>query len=350
MKYLVACLLLTVTAPAAAQLRPLVSPPADAAEAARDGVDVFLVNEGREAAPIAAPEEIEALAKDGTTLKLGLIRSTAEGPPVAPGGFAKLRYRLAPLAEAPVLAARTPPPGDAVEGSVTSSRGASNGVFDRFRAYEPIYFAVGAKSSQGKLQASLSYQPFDRGVLAPLRVAYTQTIFWAVTADSGPITATIYRPEVFYERDFGDSMKIAIGFRHDSNGGGVTDSVDLNRIYIRANQRFDLGGRWRLDVAPEAYGHFGSHGVARNVERYWGYGGLTASLLQEDGVKLSVYARGNPYTGKGAAEFFASYPLRRLGGGLGLYLFGEAYTGYGEQLLRYNQIDNHVRFGLSLTR
>lgn len=350
MKYALSLLLLVLSAPAFAQLRPLVAPPADAAQAARDGVDVFLVNEGRDAAPIAAPEEIETLAKDGTTLKLSLIRSTAEGPPVAAGGFAKLRYRLAPLAEEIVVRELPPSAPDQSETSVASSRGVSNGVFDRFRPYEPIYFVAGAGTSRAKLQASFSFQPFDQGVLAPLHVAYTQTIFWAIGTPSGPITATIYRPEVYYERDFGDSMKIAIGFRHDSNGGGVRDSVDLNRFYLRANQRFDLGGRWRLDVAPEVYGFFGPRGLARDVDRYWGYGGLTASIVQEDGVKLSVYARGNPYTGKGAAEFFASYPLRRLGGGLGLYLFGEAFTGYGEQLLRYNQIDNHVRLGVSLTR
>lgn len=350
MRYPLALLLLAAATPAAAQLRPLVAPPSDAAVAARDGVDVFLVNEGADAAPIAAPEEIETIAKDGTALKLSLIRSTAEGPPVPAGGFAKLRYRLAPLAEAPLLAERAPPPPSGGEGSITASRGLSNGAFERFRPYEPTYIVAGAGTSRAKLQASFSFQPFDRGALAPVRVAYTQTIFWAIGTPSGPITATIYRPEVFCERDFGDSMKIAIGYRHDSNGGGVADSIDLNRFYIRANQRFDLGGRWRLDIAPEAFGFFGPRGVARDIDRFFGYGGITASLLEEDGIKLQVYARGNPGTGRGAAEFFVSYPLRRVGGGLGLYLFGEAFTGYGEQLLRYNQVDNHVRFGVSLTR
>lgn len=351
MRYLFAIILATLAAPAGAQLRPLVAPPADAAQAAREGVEVFLLNEGPAPAPIAAPEALETIAQDGTALKLSLIRSTAEGPPVAAGGFAKLRYRLAPLAEAPLASAeRAAAPAEGDETALTASRGVTNGVFERFRAYEPTYIVAGAKSSRAKLQASFSFQPFDRGILAPVRVAYTQTIFWAVGTPSGPITATIYRPEVFYERDFGDAMKIAIGFRHDSNGGGVADSVDLNRFYIRANQRFDLGGRWRLDIAPEAYGFFGPRGLARDVDRFFGFGGLTASLLEEDGLKLSVYARGNPGTGRGAAEFFASYPLRRLGGGLGLYLFGEAFTGYGEQLLRYNRIDNHVRLGVSLTR
>lgn len=352
MRTALACLLLAIATPAAAQLRPLVAPPADAAVAARDGVDVFLINEGRDAAPIAAPEEIETIARDGTALKLSLIRSTAEGPGVPAGGFAKLRYRLAPLSEELVVNELPPsrPNEGEGEGSVTASRGVTNGAFDRFRPYEPIYIVAGAGSSRAKLQASFSFQPFDHGVLAPIRVAYTQTIFWAIGTPSGPITATIYRPEVFYEREFGDSMKIAVGYRHDSNGGGVADSVDLNRFYIRANQRFDLGGRWRLDIAPEAYGFFGPRGLARDVDRFFGFGGITASLLEEDGVKLSVQARGNPGTGRGAAELFASYPLRRLGGGLGLYLFGEAFTGYGEQLLRYNRIDNHVRFGVSLTR
>ena len=72
--------------------------------------------------------------------------------------------------------------------------------------------------------------------------------------------------------------------------------------------------------------------------------------MQKDGVKLSVTGRGNFDTGKGAAEMFVSYPLAPLGGGFGVYLFGQAFAGFGEALDDYDENENHVRLGISFTR
>lgn len=343
---------LSAAMPAHAQLRPLVSPPATPAAAARDGVDVFLVNEGREAAPVAAPETIDAIAQDGTPVTLSLVRSTADTAPVAPGGFVKLRYRLAPLnPEAPALAAAPPvPPRDQQEASVTDARGVSSGFFSRIRAYEPTYFALGDRAAGLKLQGSFAVRPFASGLLKDLNIAYTQTIFWSVYEDSGPIRSNIYRPEVFFERGLGDSLRVAVGYRHDSNGGGRADSYDLNRIFIRANQRFDLGDRWQLNIAPEAWVFFGGRGLARDVDRFWGFGGINASLYQPGGLKVAFTGRGNPYTGRGAAEMFVSYPLKRVVGEAGVFLFVQGFTGFGEQLPRFNQVENRLRAGIAFTR
>ncbi|PTS91039.1 phospholipase, partial [Sphingomonas sp. HMWF008] len=82
---------LGVATPAAAQLRPLLDPPASA-EAARAGVEVFLLNESAAAQPARGPDEIETIARDGT--KLRLIAAPDEPQSVAAGGFARVRYRL----------------------------------------------------------------------------------------------------------------------------------------------------------------------------------------------------------------------------------------------------------------
>ena len=58
--------MLAASTPAAAQLRPLVAPPASA-EAARDGVDVYLINDGTRP-ETAAPATIETHAADGARL------------------------------------------------------------------------------------------------------------------------------------------------------------------------------------------------------------------------------------------------------------------------------------------
>jgi outer membrane phospholipase A len=46
---------------------------------------------------------------------------------------------------------------------------------------------------------------------------------------------------------------------------------------------------------------------------------------------------------------FVSYPLAKLGG-LGIYVFGQGFTGYGEALDDYRVNDTHARIGIALTR
>ncbi len=343
-------------APASAQLRPLVAPPESAAKASTDGVDVFLINEGAAPVPIAAPDTIDTIAQDGTALTLELIRSTADAAPVPAGGFAKLRYRLAPLGPAAGQVARAPDRPRAVsvgdgETQVADSAGVASAFVERFRPYEPTYVAIGSGQENTKAQVSFALRPFGgTGVLSHLNLAYTHTFFWAFNRPSGPITTSIYSPEVYFDVPVGEQVNVAFGYRHSSNGGGPTDSIDANRLYLRVNRQFDLGRGWRLDVAPQGWVFFGTRGIATDLDRFWGNGGITASITQRNGVKLALYGRGDPTTGRGAAELFLSYPLRRIGGDVGLYLFGQAFTGFGETLPRYNQRDTTARIGIALTR
>ncbi|OYY79704.1 MAG: hypothetical protein B7Y43_01210 [Sphingomonas sp. 28-62-20] len=343
-----AAALFVAASPVSAQLHSLVEPPASAAAALDRGVDVFLVNEGRSAQPVAAPETIDTVAADGTALTLSLVRSTADTAPVPPGGFVKLRYRLAPRRPAPVREAVTLAGAETI---VDDARGPSSGFFDRFRPYEPTYAVAGAGNAGAKLQFSFAARPIAGGIGAHLNVAYTQTIFWSILQRSGPIRTNTYSPEVFFDLPISRSSTAAFGYRHDSNGGGPRDSVDLNRIFVRANARFDLGDGWQLDIAPQSWVFVGNHGIATDLERFWGYGSVNASIGQRDGLKLALMARGNPGTGMGAGELLVSYPLRRFGAGdVGLYLFGQAFTGYGEALPDYNRQSTNVRLGISFTR
>lgn len=343
--------------PAIAQLRPLVSPPRDA-EAALSGVDVFLINEGRQAEPVTAPPTIQAIASDGTALTLELIKSSADTAPVAPGGFAKLRYRLAPLAQAAQEARATQPAPRAAraitpgEQTVAAARGSASAFFNRFSPHEPIYGVVGAADAGAKLQVSLAFQPIGgTGFGSHFRFAYTQTVFWAVQDPSGPIRNNNYAPEFFWDSPIDRTTRIAIGYRHDSNGGGTTNSVDLNRVYVQLNKQFALGKGWQLDIGPQAWLYVGREGNARDLDRFIGNAGINASIGRANGLKVAVYARGNPATTKGSAELFVSYPLKQIGGGdFGFYLFGQAYTGYGEALSNYNVADTHARLGIALTR
>ena len=351
---LLALACLFAATPAAAQLRAVPEQVASEHEALR-GVEVFLVNETDAPLPAEGPREIEVTATDGT--RLILERVPGARPMVPPGGFAKARYVPVSIAGTAVPPSQAHPPADipAEAGSetiVASSTGASSALIERFEPHEPVYGAYGANDSGAKLQVSFAFRPFAEDAplkLGNLRFAYTQTMFWALDRPSGPFRATTYSPEIYADIPVDDSTIFSLGYRHDSNGRGPATSIDVNRFFVRVSKSFDLGNDWRLDVAPQAWIYTSTPGVAPNLSDYWGYTSVTASIQKADGIKLSLTGRGNFETRRGSAELFVSYPLTRIGG-LGLYVFGQAFTGYGEALDDWNINDSHVRIGIALTR
>lgn len=339
--------MLAVSTPAAAQLRPLVEPPASV-DAARDGVDVYLINDGTRP-ETAAPATIETRAADGA--RLVLSAPTVDPVTVPPGAFAKLRYRPAPEQLANQAAAAPPTVEPTRETIVADSSGTSGGFLDRFRPHEPIYGVFGAGSAGGKLQLSFAFRALGRMDGPTLNFAYTQTMFWALNMDSAPFRATNYSPELFADVPLDRTTTLGFGYRHDSNGEVTARSVDINRIFARISKRFALGDGWQAELTPEAWFYFGEHGIAGDIARYRGYTSLTAAIGRQDGLKLAITGRGNVGTGRGAAEAFLSYPLTGLWDQLPhLYLFGEAFAGYGEALNDYNRSDHHARLGIAFTR
>ncbi|RYD56139.1 MAG: phospholipase [Sphingomonadales bacterium] len=352
MRLLLFTLGLLSATPAAAQLRAVPAQPASEVEALR-GVEVFLVNEGDAAVSDAGPRELEVTATDGTRLVL----ERAPGPTrtVEPGAFAKVRYVPVHVAGRAVPPAEAHPAAEvpASETVAHSSTGSSAAFVDRFEPHEPIYGAFGAGDAGGKLQVSFAFRPFAENAplkLGNLRFAYTQAMFWAIDRPSGPFRSTNYSPEVYADLPMDETTRVALGYRHDSNGRGLADSVDVNRVFARVEKSFDLGSDWRLDLAPQAWFYAGKKTARRDLRDYYGYTSLTAAIGQKDGLKLAVTARGNFETGKAAAELYASYPLTRIGGGLGFYVFGQAFTGYGEALDDYRRSATHARIGIALTR
>lgn len=360
--------LLLIAAPAAAQVRAIPAQPASEREALR-GVEVILINEGAAPVPAEGPRQVEVTAADGT--RLVLERLPAPTASVPPGGFVKARYvpvayaaRPAPPTDIPgqpapavpsvgsAYAGDLPPPvTPGAEGEVLASRGSSAGFLDRFSPHEPIYGAFGLDDAGAKLQVSFAFQPIGGdSAFSRLRFAYTQTMFWRLDLPSGPFTHTTYSPEVFADVPLDPTATLGFGWRHDSNGEGPATSIDSNRIFARLTKSFDLGDGWRAEVTPQGWVYLGTQGVAPDLDRYWGNASLGLTLVKPDSLKLSLTARGDVRSGRGAAELFASYPLARIDGSIGFYLFGQAFTGYGEALDDYRRRDSHARIGIALTR
>src|SRR3546814_8569389 len=78
---------------------------------------------------------------------------------------------------------------------------------------------------------------------------------------------------------------------------------------------------------------------------------LFSEIGEGDGLRITTNTRFNFGSGKGAIDADISYPIDRLiGGNLNFYLIGQAFTGYGENLLDYNRRMTRLRLGLAIVR
>jgi len=147
------------------------------------------------------------------------------------------------------------------------------------------------------------------------------------------------------------TVSAQIGLRHESNGRDGTFSRSLNTVYLAPMAAFSLGEDLRLTVAPRAWLYLGDLSDNPDIRRYRGNTGVSVEIGQENGLRLSTSSRFNLGSGKGSVAADLSYPLRRiLGGGPDFYLFGQTFTGYGENLLDYNRRMTRLRIGVALVR
>lgn len=322
-------------------VRIVAEPPASVA-AAESGVTVFAINEGTE--PVeATPGPMAVTTADGVALAIVPVDDGAAR--IAPGGFRALRYRIAtPAVASAVRPAATAAAGETV---VATAGGQASGFLDRFEPREPIYGVFGTGSDGAKLQFSLAVRPFDdAGLLDGVRLAWTQTMFWAIDAPSGPFRSTTYSPEVYYQRPIGDRLVAAAGYAHDSNGRDA-GSIDVNRIFASVSYALPIGDGWRVEAMPKLWTYVGSG--YRDLDRYWGNWSLGAAIGQTDGLRIAASLR-NPAGRHRAAELFLSYPLTRIGAGTGLYVFGQGFSGYGEAIDDYRLRSSSARLGIAFTR
>lgn len=368
---------LLLAAPGAGHAAPqFVAGPIGAADAS-GGRSIELIALDPDDAPAAIrwPERIAASVA-GSATPIALTRE-ADAPAqatVAPGGFAKARYRLSArggavlaipalqvagivVPETTALAAAEPPalppPRDPVR--------LRNGFLASFQPYEPVYAVYGpGTDTEAKLQVSFQYQlfgqPGDTGpVLHRLRLAYTQRMLWDLRQHSSPFRDVDYIPELFYlqpEVALGHGVAFGgrAGLRHESNGRSGTASRSANMIYVQPQVALPLG-EYRLELGPRLWAYVGRRSDNPDIAHYRGNAGLHLGFGRADGLWLAADGRLNPSSGKGAAEGQLSYPLTRLvSPDLNLYLFAQAFSGYGESLIDYDRHQTRARLGIGIVR
>jgi outer membrane phospholipase A len=355
-----------------------------------DGIRVLVLNDGDAPVDRALPASVAADA--GGPLRLMRAPGEPARVTIPAQGFVRVRYVSAvPLdtgarltvrgwggeATTPVaVVAAAPPPITAAmpatvprpepaPGPYRSADGDSGNHFlANLSAYEPIYAVYGpGTDSDARLQISFKYQLFGRagevGADAPwangLHFAFTQRLYWNLGAESSPFRNVDYLPELFYlvpARPLAGRATIGgqAGFRHESNGRGGADSRSFNTIYVQPVATMPLG-EWKLALGPRLWAYVGSDKDNPDIRRYRGNAGLFAEIGQDKGWRLSITSRLNPAGGRGAVDALVSYPLDRVvWRELKLYAFGQAFAGYGENLLDYDRRATRLRLGVGLVR
>lgn len=382
--------------PAAAQPRVLVESIAPGADASSVAVDVAVINaaDGPDAAlPAEVPAQVDAtLIAAERQYRVTLTCSPDGAARIESGQFATARcsfalpgtvpagadLQLSLGGAAPAYAFSLPAVrGEDGEGSrlalglpladsaVPSAEPESGNAFlGNLSVYQPIYAAYGpGTNSDARLQISFKYQLFgdagdvggDAPIVNGLHFGYTQRLFWDLGADSSPFRNIDFMPELFYLQpavEVGDGLALGgqLGVRHESNGRDGAQSRSANTVYLQPVGTFDAGD-YTVSVGPRLFFYVGDLEDNPDIRRYRGSTGLFLEVGQDDGLRLTTQSRFNFSSGKGAVEGELSYPLDRIvDTDLNLYVFGQGFLGYGENLLDYDRHTTRLRVGFAIVR
>lgn len=383
--------LVTLAAPAYSSV-VLLTPtePATAGQAAR--FTLLVTNDTAQPWAYTPPATLALKLKTGTgSADLNLTAGVTSGntTPIPVGGFRKFQYQgtLPPgvygtvMVQAPdvaenqtaleIAAQKTQDNTAQVPKVAVKTAGAS--AVDDFQqkvtqaasAYEPVYFEVGTRDyTNAKFQLSFKYRfatPDDGA--APkfyerIYFGYTQMSIWNLQAASKPFEDSVYKPSLFYYNDNlfstagnGTGVGLETGLGHESNGRAGPDSRSINLAYIRPIVRLGDALDWHWTIAPKLYDYL-EKDENPDIQRYRGYADVLVKFGKPRGWEFAALLRKGTRGSYGSLDASASYPLEYLPfGNLNGYIVLDYFTGYGEDLINYNQrMTSQLRLGLMIVR
>ena len=257
----------------------------------------------------------------------------------------------------------TSPPAPVTTLSVRSDDDPNWQPDGRLSFFEPMFFAVGDGSdANAKMQLSFKlrlYEPTDktsRDFVDNMYFGYTQPAFWDLTSYSAPFIDTNYIPSFFYFvpatdwRVGGNAVGFAAGIEHESNGKDEPESRSLDVLFVRPYFAFGDTRDFHWSASPNVYAYI-EKDENSDIAKYRGYGDFHVSYGKYDDWQAAWILRKGTSTEKFSAELQATYPLNRWYPGVAGYLMLQAFTGYGEYLLDYNEREPwSVRIGYAISR
>jgi phospholipase A1 len=252
---------------------------------------------------------------------------------------------------------------------VPSMPAAENKVpeLDLLTFYKDNYFLTGFTSGQEvKFQFSAKFDVWPNRGPHAVYFAFSQKSLWNLYQPSQPFLENNYAPELFYtyfhapnsyEPAAGCSFFLErAGVIHESNGEGGAGSRGWNRVYGESRFACYNAARNYADVTLELWAP--PFGVADNphIARYEGYGELSFSVGNDQGQgwlgDWDITAHGRKGTLLRAASIEIDARWRPRYGDFWRftpYLYGQAFSGYGETLLTYDRSLTAFRVGIGFT-
>ena len=257
----------------------------------------------------------------------------------------------------------TSPPAPVTTLSVRSDDDPNWQPDGRLSFFEPMFFAVGDGSdANAKMQLSFKlrlYEPTDktsRDFVDNMYFGYTQPAFWDLSSYSAPFIDTNYIPSFFYFipatdwRVDGNAVGFAAGIEHESNGKDGPESRSIDVLFVRPYFAFGDTRDFHWRASPNLYAYI-EKDENSDIAKYRGYGDFHLSYGKYDDWQAAWILRKGTSTEKFSAELQATYPLNRWYPGVAGYLMLQAFTGYGEYLLDYNEREPwSVRIGYAISR
>lgn len=233
----------------------------------------------------------------------------------------------------------------------------------RLSFFEPMFFAAGDGSdANAKIQLSFKlrlYEPTDktsRDFVDNMYFGYTQPAFWDLSSYSKPFIDTNYIPSFFYYvpntdwRVDGNAVGLAAGYEHESNGKDDSESRSIDVLFVRPYFKFGDRSDFHWTVSPKFYAYI-EKDENSDIAKYRGYGDYHVSYGKDDDWQAASILRKGTGTDKYSVELQATYPLNRWFPGVSGYIMMQAFSGYGEYLLDYNEKESlGVRIGYAISR
>lgn len=308
---------------------------------------------------------IDAVALDAPTMLVRLATPTAapESPApdsTVPGPVAPSADPIAGIAQAPSTQENGHPPLALSSAPASDPNRQTDG---RLSFFEPMFFVAGGGSdANAQIQLSFKlhlYEPADtssRALFHNLYFGYTQPAFWDLSSYSKPFIDNNYIPSFFYylpATDWevgGNSVGIATGYEHESNGKDDADSRSIDTLFVRPYFNFGDTGDFHWSVSPKVYAYI-EKSENSDIARYRGYADLHVSYGKPDDWQAAWILRKGTKTEAYSAEMQITYPLNKWSPGLAGYLMLQAFSGYGEYLLDYNEREPWaLRIGYAIWR
>ena len=238
-------------------------------------------------------------------------------------------------------------------------------LVSRLSTFEPMYFADGSNGENlAKFQLSFKFRmvipddPRSRGFVDNLYFGYTQTSLWDLGEYSAPFRDTSYMPQLFYylsdtgwKSSWFSKMGIMAGYEHESNGRDGPESRGIDIFFVRPTWDFGDVDANHLTVSPKVYFYAHIAGENHDIADYRGYMDLLIKYGSNDGWQLATTLRKGMKSTYGSVDTQFTYPLSKLiNSRWGGFLWVGFFTGYGEDILDYNQHRWIARIGYSVAR